>query len=173
MDRDQALNIDHAMELHEKPLLRYTENLMGSREGACDVVQEAFLQLIRGKWRDGNLSSWLYTVCRNRALDYLKKESRLIPLTIEEPGPAYEAPAVSADEALIQRQMSSNILQRIQLLPENQREVIQLKFSAEKSYREISEITGLSVSNVGFLLHTAIKALRTEMCQPGATSGGN
>jgi RNA polymerase sigma-70 factor (ECF subfamily) len=48
-------------------------------------------------------------------------------------------------------------------LTENQQEVIRLKFQAGMSYREISEVTGLSVSNVGFLLHTAIKTLRTQI----------
>lgn len=48
-------------------------------------------------------------------------------------------------------------------LPENQREVIRLKFQTEMSYQEISEVTGLSVSNVGFLIHTAIKTLRKQV----------
>ena len=48
-------------------------------------------------------------------------------------------------------------------LPDNQQEVIRLKFQNDLSYREISEITGLSVSNVGFLLHVGIKRLREIM----------
>jgi RNA polymerase sigma-70 factor (ECF subfamily) len=48
-------------------------------------------------------------------------------------------------------------------LPENQREVIRLKFQSGLSYQEISEVTGHSISNVGFLLHTAIKTLRKQV----------
>ena len=48
-------------------------------------------------------------------------------------------------------------------LSENQREVVRLKFQTGLSYREISDVTGLSVSNVGFLLHTAIKTLRQNL----------
>jgi RNA polymerase sigma-70 factor (ECF subfamily) len=48
-------------------------------------------------------------------------------------------------------------------LSENQREVVRLKFESGLSYREISEVTGLSVSNVGFLLHRAIQTLRKEI----------
>jgi RNA polymerase sigma-70 factor (ECF subfamily) len=48
-------------------------------------------------------------------------------------------------------------------LSENQQEVVRLKFQTGMSYREISEVTGLSVSNVGFLLHTAIKTLREKV----------
>ena len=48
-------------------------------------------------------------------------------------------------------------------LPRNQQEVIRLKFQNGFSYQEISRITSLSVGNVGFILHTALKALRSEM----------
>ncbi len=45
-------------------------------------------------------------------------------------------------------------------LPKNRREVIRLRFQSDLSYREISKITDLSESNVGFLLHTGLKSLR-------------
>lgn len=48
-------------------------------------------------------------------------------------------------------------------LPTNQQEVIRLKVECELSYREISELTGLSVSNVGYLLHTGLKSIRTRL----------
>ncbi|MEN8713450.1 MAG: sigma factor-like helix-turn-helix DNA-binding protein [Verrucomicrobiales bacterium] len=40
---------------------------------------------------------------------------------------------------------------------------MRLKFQGDLSYKEISEVTGLSVSNVGFLIHTGIKRLRSLM----------
>ena len=50
-------------------------------------------------------------------------------------------------------------------LPENQQEVIRLKFQQGLSYKEISSVTGLSVTNVGFLIHTGLKRLR-EWARP-------
>ena len=55
------------------------------------------------------------------------------------------------------------LIRLIGRLPHNQQEVIRLKFQNGFSYQEISRITSLSVTNVGFILHTAIKALRREM----------
>ncbi len=52
-------------------------------------------------------------------------------------------------------------MKTLEQLPENQREVIRLKFQQELSYKEISEATGLAVGNVGFLLHTGLKRLRS------------
>jgi RNA polymerase sigma-70 factor (ECF subfamily) len=57
------------------------------------------------------------------------------------------------------------ILQMIEKLPANQQEVVRLKFQNGFSYKEISRITSLSVSNVGFLLHTAVKSLRGAWSQ--------
>jgi RNA polymerase sigma-70 factor (ECF subfamily) len=48
-------------------------------------------------------------------------------------------------------------------LPANQQEVVRLKFQNSLSYKEISAITGLSVTNVGYLLHTAIQTLRGKL----------
>lgn len=65
-------------------------------------------------------------------------------------------PAAAAD-AHEQAGRAARLLQR---LPQRQREVLVLKFQHALSYREISEATGLSIGNVGFLIHTALKALR-------------
>jgi RNA polymerase sigma-70 factor (ECF subfamily) len=48
-------------------------------------------------------------------------------------------------------------------LPKNQREVVYLKFQCDLSYKEISEVTRLTVSNVGFLIHTALKNIRKQV----------
>ena len=55
-------------------------------------------------------------------------------------------------------------------LPENQQKVIRLKFYGGLKYREISEATGLSEGNVGFLLHKAIGTLRERMQWLGTLS---
>ena len=57
-------------------------------------------------------------------------------------------------------------------LPANQREVIRLKLDAGFSYREISGITGLSVSNVGFLIHTGLKRIRERLGAMGLMGEG-
>lgn len=65
--------------------------------------------------------------------------------------------------AMERKERFEEVLRFLDRLPENQREVIRLKFQGDLSYKEISEVTGLSVSNVGFLIHTGIKRLRSLM----------
>ena len=57
----------------------------------------------------------------------------------------------------------SQVLRLMNSLPKNQREVLRLKFQGDLSYKEISEITRLSVTNVGFLIHTALRAIRKQV----------
>jgi len=59
------------------------------------------------------------------------------------------------------------LLRLIDRLPANQQEVIRLKFQNGFSYKEISRITELSASNVGFLIHTAVQRLRREWAAEG------
>ena len=110
-----------------------------------------------------NLKAWLYAVCRNRAFDVLRKEHRLTftddDATLDwldewQPDPSDDA---SREEML------EHVWRTIEQLPANQKEVIRLKFQHGLSYKEISASTGLSVTNVGFILHTGIKRLRKLM----------
>lgn len=56
-------------------------------------------------------------------------------------------------------------------LPEREQEVLRLKFQNGLSYKEISEITELSVSNVGFILHKTLKELRSQFQQQRERGG--
>jgi RNA polymerase sigma-70 factor (ECF subfamily) len=152
-----------ALECHESSLLRYAASITGDAERARDIVQETFVKLC-GEEReklDGRLTEWLFTVCRNRALDVQRKEKRMTPLTemdLETRESAEPSPSMAAEQS----ESSSQILRFLELLPPNQREVIRLKFQSDLSYQEISRVTKLSVSNVGFLIHSGIKNLRRQ-----------
>src|SRR5262245_10316207 len=148
--------IVETLEQYEKPLLRYASWFLGDVERAREIVQETFLRLCREDPEriSGYLAPWLFTVCRNLAVDTRKKETRMTPLGDTEIG-------VTPD--LEQKQTVSQILHIIETLPKNQREVIYLKFQCDLSYKEISSITNLSISNIGFLIHTAVRSIRKQI----------
>ncbi len=77
---------------------------------------------------------------------------------------ATQCPAREPDQAgrLEQAENVSQATKLLGQLPENQQEVIRLKMQDGLSYREIAEITGLSISNVGFLLHKGIRTIREQ-----------
>ncbi len=160
--------VESALREFEGPLTGYVSGLLGGDwDRARDVVQDTFLKLHQqepGTVED-RLKSWLYTVARNRSIDIIRKDK---PMTVTS-SEAFEAlddrrphPSAEAEKA----ERHEEVLRLVDRLPENQREVIRLKFQSDLSYKEIAEITELSVSNVGFLLHTGIKRLRAMMGVP-------
>jgi len=171
--RAQAEWIRDVLAEHEPALLRYALRLTGDAELARDVVQETFLRLCRAEAGavDGHVGPWLFRVCRQRALDQVRKEQRMPAsasicingFATHEPGPVERAE---------RQENGQDVLRLLAALPANQQEVVRLKFQAGLSYRQISDVTGLSVSNVGFLLHTALARLRERVaaCDVEATS---
>jgi RNA polymerase sigma-70 factor (ECF subfamily) len=162
---DDSSFVQGAVARHQAPLLRYATRLLGGDvDRARDVVQDTFVRLMAQPPAqvDGHVAEWLFTVCRNRSHDVLRKEGRMKRfeegqaerLATVEPRPGRNLERAEQHEA---------VLQLIGKLPHNQQEVVRLKFQNGFSYQEISRITSLSVTNVGFILHTAIKALRQQM----------
>jgi len=157
--------VESAQADFEGPLTGYAAGLLGGDwDRARDVVQDTFIKLHKQDPEaiKGKLKSWLYTVCRNRSIDVLRKENPMITSA----GEAFaklddSTPDPSA--SMQQKERHEEVLKFLDRLPDNQREVIRLKFQGDLSYKEISDVTGLSVSNVGFLIHTGIKRLRSMM----------
>jgi RNA polymerase sigma factor (sigma-70 family) len=146
------------------PLLLYASRLLRDAESARDVVQETFLKLC-GSDRpsiEDHLAEWLFTVCRNRALDVLRKEQRMTQLHDEQVLRCL-SPAPSPLEFAERRELGARVLELMEALPASQREVLRLKFQNGFSYQEISRISGHSVSNVGYLIHAGIKSLRGHL----------
>lgn len=166
---DHDAFIREALRDHERSLLRYATRLLADPERAKDVVQETFTRLCRQRPEDvlGHVGPWLFAVCRRAALDVLRKEGRVSRF---EEGEAENLvateplPAARAERAESWQQ----VLRLIDRLPRNQQEVVRLKFQEGFSYKEIADITHLSVTNVGFLLHTAVATLRREMTRARA-----
>lgn len=157
-----------AMGRYEGPLLRYAGRILGDVERARDVVQETFLRLLKSDRRrsEDHLAEWLFTVCRNRALDVCRKERRMRPLSefAEQSTPSGDPSPPAVAE---QHEAVGQVARAMRALPANQQEVLRLKFQNGFSYKQIAGITGLSVSNVGFLIHTGIQRLRKRFRATG------
>lgn len=154
----------HALDQYEAPLIGYAYSIVHDRERARDIVQDTFIRLYQQdveKVKDG-LKSWLFTVCRNRALDVLRKEKRLVSTEDE----ILMKEAVDCDHQAEKSDLADlldEVMSLLDQLSENQQQVIRLKYEQGMSYKEISDETGLSSGNVGLLLHTGLKKLREQL----------
>jgi len=164
LPQDFEAFIEQAVNDHESALTGYARTYLYDLERARDVVQDTFIRLCKQdpeKVRE-HLKTWLFTVCRNRCLDVIRKDKRIEPLDEvrwqkvagTEPAPDEQA---EQDEAL------AEVMRQMDRLSKSQKEVILLKFQQGMSYEEISEVTGLTSGNIGFLIHTGLKRLREMM----------
>src|SRR5438093_8371542 len=162
---ETAQNFDELLRRFEVPLLQYATRITGNNERARDVVQETFIKLQRnGAVAPEKTATWLFTVCRNGALNVCRKERRMMYLDEEiiesrrdeEPMPF---------ERMEQREASGFLMKILATLPARQQEVLQLKFQNDLSYQQIAEITKTTANSVGVLIHTALTTLRQRYGQ--------
>jgi RNA polymerase sigma-70 factor (ECF subfamily) len=155
-----AQNVEHLLRRFEVPLLHYTTRITGNTEQARDVVQEAFIKLQRnGSVAPEKTATWLFTVCRNGALNVCRKEKRMMYLE-EEIIESRRGEEPMPFEQIEQREAGGFLMKILATLPPRQQEVLQLKFQNDLSYQEIAEITKTTANSVGVLIHTALKTLR-------------
>lgn len=144
-------------------LLRYAFALTRRRVVAEELVQDAFLQL-HVKWGEvDSPRAWLVRCIRNQAFNHLRKNKREVMQVedVSEMEPCSNAPE---PDALMQRAERTAALRGlIHSLREADRRLVQWKYFEGLSYREISERSGLTVSNVGFRLHRILKQLASKL----------
>jgi len=157
-----------ALRKHEGALLRYAASLVGETR-AQDVVQDAFLRLCSQPLESvqDHLAAWLFTVCRNRALEIRRADRRLS--TIEEKDHMLESPDSGPSAKLERAENLSRVGAAMAALPRKQREVLRLKVEGGLSYKDIAEVMNLTVGNVGFILHTAIARMRESLSEQEPT----
>ena len=154
--------VEELLRRFEVPLLQYATQITGNRERARDVVQESFIKFQRnGAVASEKTATWLFTVCRNGALNVCRKERRVMFLD-DQIIESREDEQPMPFERMEQREASGFLAKILATLPPRQREVLQLKFQSDLSYQEIAEITKTTSNSVGVLIHTALKTLRQK-----------
>ena len=156
---------------HEK-LNRYLERMIGKND-AEDLMQEVFLKIDKGlkdfKGESG-LSTWVYRIATNAALDKLKSRSyreQGETVTLEEAGDQMESAgpeetSLSAEREAIRNEMNECIREFVDRLSTDYRTVIVLSEIKDLANQQIADILGISLDAVKIRLHRARARLKTE-----------
>lgn len=144
-------------------LIAYVQGYVHNPVVAEDLVQDAFLRYGSSQEEIDHPRAWLYKVTRNLALNHLRSRKTVVPWEDEHPAVIREGEAESPRLALERLQRVDIVQSLIGNLNKREQQLLQLKFEEELSYREISERTGLSVSNVGYLLCQIIRSLQRSL----------
>lgn len=139
--------IRQALGRHEANLVRYALRITGNLETARDAVQDTFMKLLKEPRAEieGHLAEWLYTVCRNRAIDLVRKEANVSALEdrhVERTDTAEPSPRDFAES----REAAAGLLAVVATLPPRQQEVLRLRFGGGLGYKEISRVSSDSRS---------------------------
>jgi RNA polymerase sigma-70 factor (ECF subfamily) len=162
-------------------LYRLAVRLTGDPAAAEDVVQEAFLKLMRSADRiegRSGLSTWLYRVAYNASLDRLRERKALQQLPEDEPDgplalPSLHTPLPRSPEALLRDAETREALeQAIAELPHAQRAAFLLRDVEGLTTAEAAEALGLSEANLKVRLHRARLRMRERLAELSSARGG-
>lgn len=154
------IDIDTTFKYYYRPLCLYAIHYVRNMELAEDIVQDSFSAL----WEKlneqehpiENLKAYLYTMVRNRSLDYLKKE-QLFDMSLS---PADLEETLTDEEAENRSLMEARMWTAIDALPERCWEVFLLNKRDGMKYKEIAELFGISVHTVDNHITKTLRLIR-------------
>ena len=161
---EEKPTLRQVFDVEESPLLRYAHGLVGQRETAEDLVQDAFLKL-HAHWDEViHPRAWLFRCIRNLAFSHLRDHKREIPIENE---PDFQSHDPDPSQTLGKVEAIGTLKRLVAALDEDDRTLISLKYHEGLKYDQISQRTGLSVGNVGYKLHHALKKLADSLLRLG------
>jgi len=143
--------------------IRYRTGDLHEAEDLTSRVFELVLANIGSYHRDkAPFNGWIFTIAHNTLTDYIRAQKRNRCMSIELAG-QIACTTDSPVDKLIRREKVDRLLKAMTGLSDRERDLIGLKFAAELTNGKISEITGLTKSNVAVILYRAVQRLRSEM----------
>ncbi len=147
----------------------YLRQATGSREVAEDLLQEAFLRILRaapGFEPRGKVSSWMYRICTNLVYSYWRRRQRS-PIRAFEPRgrePQITVPATDRpDGRHLRGAFSGELRSALEHLTPNHRTVFLLKVERGLTYQEIAGILRCPEGTAKSRFHHAVRQLRAEL----------
>jgi RNA polymerase sigma factor (sigma-70 family) len=164
---EEKPTLRQVFEAEESPLLRYAHGLLGQRETAEDIVQDAFVKLQKHWEEVAHPRAWLFRCTRNLALSHIRDHKRETPIA---DGQEFQDTTNDPGQSLDKLEALGTLQLLVAELHEDDRNLISLKYHDGLKYDQISQRTGLSVGNVGYRLHHALKNLADSLRRLGVES---
>jgi RNA polymerase sigma-70 factor, ECF subfamily len=163
---------------HHKPLYNFVFRQLRQPSAAEDVTQEVFVRVVQNASEfkhEARFSTWVYTIARNLCIDQLRKAQHRRHPSLDQPlGPGDDArslgdsladprPQASAERSASALQMTAMLVQAVDALPEDQREVFLLREIACLPFKEIAVVTGVAENTVKSRMRYALDRLRLAL----------
>jgi RNA polymerase sigma-70 factor (family 1) len=160
---DDEAALEQLVSVYWKRLERFVDGILGADASAEDVVQEAFIRLWNHRKDlklEGSFKALLFTLTRNAAIDERRRVARRVALA-EKLDPPAPGPSPLTETATSELRLIA--LKAVERLPERRREIFKLARTEGLSYKEISEVLGLSLQTVANQMSRALTTLHEEL----------
>lgn len=153
-------------ERYHTPLINYIMTIIPSVEDAEDISQDTFNNAFNSIATFNSryaFSTWLYSIARNRAIDILRQK-QLNPISIQKSEGCemeFDSNISSPEDQMITNQGIDVIINMIQSLPDEYREVAELRFIKDYPYEKIAKELNLPIGTIKTRINRARKQLRT------------
>jgi len=177
-DREAFAEIVHR---YKTPIYNFVLRQVRHGNAAEDVTQDVFLRLVQNAAdfkHEARFSTWLYTIARNLCVDHLRKQSHRRHPSLDQPqsgdstgtrpmidNVADGHPRASVERTAASGEVAGRIVEAVQGLPEEQREVFLLREIANLPFKEIAQITGVGENTVKSRMRYALDRLQEALSE--------
>ena len=171
MEKSDQKAFNELLERHKNKVYSYLLSMVGNREVANDLFQDTFTKVISKLDRlyeeQGKFVAWVMRIAHNSAIDYLRRRKRVVEIGnsgSEDDSTDYferiEDDARSSHEDLELKEATTKLMAYVEELPEEQKEVLMLRHYYEMPFKEIADLTGVSINTALGRMRYALINLR-------------
>ena len=160
---------DVLLQRHQNRMFSYIYNIVKDKDLADDLFQETFVKAIvtinQGRYTEnGKFPAWITRIAHNLIIDYYRQEKAQAQLSCDNDDinilNRKELSEETIEDAIVRRQILSDVKLLVQELPESQKEVLEMRYYMDMSFKEIAEATGVSINTALGRMRYAILNLR-------------
>ena len=161
--------ISQLIERHSRRVRDYIQMMVKDGDVADDILQETFIKAVRvideGRYTDnGRFLSWILRIAHNQVIDHFRAQKQNRQLNEAEAG--YDVLGTlrlaerTVEDEIVCEQIASDVRRMVELLPDEQREVVMMRYYSGLSFKEIAEQTGVSINTALGRMRYALINLR-------------
>jgi RNA polymerase sigma-70 factor (ECF subfamily) len=170
IDGDESV-IEELLRRHKSKIFTSIYLLVKDQYLAEDIFQDAFIKVINtlrsGRYNEeGKFLPWVMRIAHNLVIDYFRKEKRTPTITSADGTDILNLIQIheeSAEERMLREQTHADLRKMIHFLPDEQKEVLIMRHYADLSFKEIAELTDVSINTALGRMRYALSNLRKMM----------
>jgi RNA polymerase sigma-70 factor (ECF subfamily) len=161
--------LEELVSRYQQKVFSYILMVVHNRELAEDLFQDTFIKVVNtlrtGNYREeGKFSQWIMRISRNLIIDHFRKSQKMSFVDNNNNGTdlmdLFSEKSMSVEQTIITNQIHDTVRYLVTLLPEEQREVLNMRLYKEMSFKEIADVTNVSINTALGRMRYAILNLR-------------